>query len=98
MEIKCNVCNKMVEVKPGNVCDHQATNYCGVAKIELDEGRFIGYRIVPIQTQEELDKIAGLPTFQIEEAGILGIEPAFQYAREHEIDTFIVFVYAEEKI
>lgn len=66
------------------------------AKIELDEGSFIGWHPYPINTKEELEKHLDLPAISIKGIGLLNMEPAYIEARKNNWDEFVAVTTEKE--
>ncbi len=90
MEMKCNVCGKELEIKPGFQCEHREEYPVAIALVEYNEGNFLGYNLTSITTMEEYNKHKMLNIFQLETPGILTIEPIYQANRNKD---FMVFSY-----
>lgn len=67
-----------------------------VALIQVDEGSFIGWHATPLHTLEAVKQHEHLPVYTIDRVGMLGVEPAYQSARENGHLDFVVV--CEEKV
>lgn len=67
-----------------------------VARIQLDEGSFIGWQPYPINSKEELEKYLDFPAIIIHGIGILSMEPAYKEARKNRLEEFVAITTEKE--